>query len=325
MTTKRPAPARIRIAQRRDLPLDANALELFAHIVAAGSFAQAARDLGQTRAAVSRRVALIEAALGQPLFARTTRALGLTETGRRLAAQARAVAEAAAAARQGLRAPGSGTGLGGTLRVTAVPTFGHNVLAPLLARFQALHPALRLELSCTHRRIDLLREEVDVAFRFTRRPPQDWVARALCPVAVRAYAAPRAGLPLAGPEALATQALLVLGPPADSVALRWLHDDGRAHAMDVAPACVGDEMATLVAMACHGRGIVFAPDFSVQRELSAGALLDLLPGWRLHLPEGDTVYALTLPHPSAPAAARALVQFVAEALAPEAATPARGR
>ncbi|WP_425261792.1 LysR family transcriptional regulator [Rubrivivax sp. RP6-9] len=324
MTTKPRSGSRTSVQQRRDLPLDANALELFAHIVAAGSFAQAARDLGQTRAAVSRRVALIEAALGQPLFARTTRALGLTETGRRLATQARAVAEAAAAARQSFRTPGVGPGLGGTLRITAVPTFGHNVLAPLLARFQALHPALRLELSFTHRRIDLLREEVDVAFRFTRRPPQDWVARALCPVAVRAYAAPRTGLPLAGPEALARQALLVLGLPADSVALRWLHDDGASRLLEVTPACVSDEMATLVTMACHGSGIVFAPDFSVQRELASGALADVLPGWRLHLPEGDAVYALTLPHPTAPAAARVLVQFVAEALS-GAATPAPGR
>lgn len=137
MTTKKRSPL---VAIRRDLPLDASALDLFARIVAAGSFAQAARELGQTRAAVSRRVALIEQALGQPLFARTTRALGLTEAGRRLAAQARVVAEATAAARQGFRAIGSGAGLGGTLRITAVPTFGHNALAPLLAQFQALHP-----------------------------------------------------------------------------------------------------------------------------------------------------------------------------------------
>ena len=40
--------------------LDANALELFARIAQAGSFAQAARDLGLTRAAISRRISAIE-------------------------------------------------------------------------------------------------------------------------------------------------------------------------------------------------------------------------------------------------------------------------
>lgn len=299
---------------RRDLPLDANALELFARIVAAGSFAQAARQLGQTRAAVSRRVAAIESALGQPLFARTTRALGLTEIGRRLAVKARAVAEASDAARLSFRALGDGgTGLSGTLRVTAVPTFGHTVLAPLLARFQAEHPALRLELSFTHRRVDLLREDVDVAFRITRRLPPDWVARPLLPFNVRAYARPRPPLP--HPAALATESTLLLGNPGDGITTTWLGDGGEEAAVELLPACVSDDLATLVLMACNGPGIVFATDFSVRTHVAAGRLADVLPGWRLHLPEGDTVYALTLPQPAAPEAARALVQFVAGELA----------
>lgn len=77
------------------LELDAIALELFARVVQAGSFAAAARKLGQTRAAVSRRIASIEAQIGQPLRVRSTRALALTEAGRRLAQLARAVMDAA--------------------------------------------------------------------------------------------------------------------------------------------------------------------------------------------------------------------------------------
>ena len=313
MTTK-PRPA---TAIRRSVPLDANALELFARIVAAGSFAQAARELGLTRAAVSRRVAIIEAALGQPLFARTTRALGLSEAGRRLATKARAVADATDAARLSFRAQARGLGLGlsGTLRVTSVPTFGQTVLAPLLARFQAAHPALRLELSLTHRRIDLLREDIDVAFRITRKPPPDWVARPLLPFAICAYAQARAGLPLAGPGSLADERCLVLGAPAERLPMRWQNAAGRQVDVELVPACVGDDLATLVGMACAGRGIVFAPDFSVHAEVAAGRLVDALPGWQAQVAEGDTVFALTLPSPVAPESARALVLFVAEALA----------
>jgi len=318
--TKQPRPT---LAPRRDVPIDANALDLFARIVAAGSFAQAARGLGLTRAAVSRRIAGIEAALGQPLFARTTRALGLTEAGRALAAKARAVADATDAARLGFRARTQDSGgLGGTLRVTSVPTFGQSVLAPLLARFLQRHPALRLELSMTNRRVDLLREDVDVAFRITRRPPDDWVARPLMRFVLRAWARPRAGLPLADPAALARQPCLVMGAPSDSTTLHWSAPaDGSEAAVELVPACRGDELATLVTLALHGDGIVFAPDFTVAALAGAGHLVDVLPGWQLRIAEGDTVYALTLPQPTAPAAARALVQFVAEALA----TPAPGR
>ncbi|MBX3638563.1 MAG: LysR family transcriptional regulator, partial [Rubrivivax sp.] len=59
-------------------------MELFARVAAAGSFAQAARELGLTRAAVSRRIEHIEASVGAALFVRTTRALALTAAGRRL-------------------------------------------------------------------------------------------------------------------------------------------------------------------------------------------------------------------------------------------------
>lgn len=306
--TKKPRPT---LAPRRDVPIDANALDLFARIVTAGSFAQAARGLGLTRAAVSRRVRAIEAALGQPLFTRTTRALGLTDSGRALAAKARVVAEATDAARVGFRARSGG--YTGTLRVTAVPSFGQALLAPLLVRFQAAHPALRLELSLTNRRVDLLREDVDVAFRITRRPPEDWVARPLMHFAVHAWARPRAGLPLPGPEALAGERCLLLGPPVDSLRLRWRGPAGET-AVEIVPACTGDELTTLVGMALHGRDIVFAPDFTVAALAAAGELVDVLPGWQAEITEGTQVWALTLPQPSAPAAARALVQFVAEAL-----------
>lgn len=328
MTTKHRTP----LAPRRDVPIDANALDLFARIVAAGSFAQAARGLGLTRAAVSQRVRSLEAALGQPLFARTTRALGLTEAGRALSARARAVAEATDAARRGFRSRSGG--YSGTLRITAAPMVAQMLLAPLLARFMTAHPGLRLELTLTNRRVDLLREEVDVAFRITRRPPDDWVARPLLRFAIRAWARPRPGWPLATPAALEREPCLVLGHPADSVTLRW-HGPAGETTVELVPACTADEMATLVGLALHGRGIVLATDFAVRTLVDAGELVDVLPGWTLTVPEGEQVWALTLPQPAAPAAARALVQFVAEGLgrapgrfaaAPgERATPAPGR
>jgi hypothetical protein len=46
--------------------------------------------------------------------------------------------------------------------------------------------------------------------------------------------------------------------------------------------------------------------------------VDALPGWRLPIQQGDQVVALTLPQPTAPEAARALVHFVALALGPRA-------
>lgn len=262
-------------ANRQGARSDANALELFARIAAAGSFAQAARELGLTRAAISRRVAAIETAIGAMLFTRSTRALGLTPAGRRLAQRARAVHEAADQARRALR-------------------------------------------------MDLLRDDVDVAFRITDKPPPDCVATPVLAFAVRAYAAPRAGLPLAHPRALQGEPLLVLSGPADTLALQWRHDTRRGEptTQDVEPAVLADDLGTLLAVVRHGRGIVFAPDLCVPEDLAAGRLIDALPGWRMRLPEGEQVMALTLAQGIAPEAARALVAFVRDALA---AGPSAGR
>ncbi len=294
---------------------DANALELFARIATAGSFAQAARSLGLTRAAVSRRVAGLEAQLGMPLFVRTTRALGLTEAGRGLAGRARAVLEAAELARRGLRARGAGTGLAGTLRLTSVTSFGQAVLGPLLAGFQARHPQLRIELRFTNRRVDLLREDIDLAFRLTSKPPEDCIATPVLPFAVRAYAAPAAGLPLAAPQALAGARCLLFGAPTDELATVWRHDDGRSESVTVQPVMVGDDLGTLQAVARAGGGIVLLPDFCAGPDLERGALVDALPGWQLPLAEGSQVQALTLLLAQAPESARALVRYVRDALA----------
>ncbi len=312
--TKSPPPNRF--SRQAPRSPDANALELFARIVAAGSFAQAARELGLTRAAISRRIAAIEAELGTALFTRSTRALGLTPAGRRLAQRARAVHEAADLARRALRKD-LPEGLSGTLRVTSVPMLGQLVLGPLLARFQAQHPQLRLDLRLTHRRMDLLRDDVDVAFRITEKPPPDSVATPLMRFAVRAYAAPRPGLPLPSPEALTDEPLLVLAAPADELPVRLAHDHrrGEGRSLTVQPAMLADDIGTLLAIARHGRGIVFAPDLCVPEDLASGRLIDVLPGWRLKVPEGEQVMALTLALGTAPEAARALVGFVKEALA----------
>lgn len=303
---------------------DASALEFFARVAASGSFAAAARQLGLTRAAISRRVAHVERQAGVALFVRSTRALGLTEAGRRLHGRARAVLEAAEAARRDLRARGGADDSGaadapiaGTLRLTSVPLFGQTVLAPLLAAFQARHPALRIEMRFTARRVDLLREDVDLAFRLTERPPEDCVAQAVLPYVVRAYAAPRTGLPLADPADLSGQRCLLLGPPTtEEATLHWRAEAGDARkTVTIHPAMLADDLGSLQAVARAGGGIVFAPDFCVADDLARGAFVNALPGWRLPVPEGEAVMAITLPWAVAPASARSLVAFVRESLA----------
>jgi len=307
--------------------LDANALELFARIAQAGSFAQAARDLGLTRAAISRRIAAIESAVGLALFARSTRSLGLTEAGRRLHARARAVRDAAESARLALRH--TRDQLDGTIRISATAGFGRHVLAPLLARFQVLHPAVRYELFFTDRRVDLLREGLDIAFRITSKPPEAWVAQPVLAFEVCAYGNGNARLQ--SPQDLTSVAMLLLGQSDEPYVSQWQHGDGRREEVSLQASAWGSDLDGLIALARHGGGVVLAPDFCVRPPASLQAvgrdhrhpddeapqvdagLVNVLPGWRLMVGM-ETVQALTLPLPAGSETARALVRFARETL-----------
>ena len=61
--------------------IDLNLLSLFSIVAETASFSDAARKLGVPRSSVSRQIADLEAALGVPLFARTTRKVALTSAG----------------------------------------------------------------------------------------------------------------------------------------------------------------------------------------------------------------------------------------------------
>ncbi|MDP2418574.1 MAG: LysR substrate-binding domain-containing protein [Hydrogenophaga sp.] len=314
MTKKTPELSATRLHQQRQAQaLDANALELFARVVEAGSFSRAARQLGLTRAAISRRVASMEQLVGQPLLARTTRSLGLTEAGRALAGRARAVHEAADAARMVLRKEGDA--LQGRLRITTMRAFGHSVLLPLLADFGREHPGVAMELLFTERRVDLIREGVDVAFRVTRKPPEDCVAQPVLRFRIGAYAA--AGPVLHDPQGLQARPMLMLEGGAQIWPLQWrrLQDDHRT-LVELPSHISADNLEALVELARRGQGVVLAPDFCVRDDVAAGRLLNLLPDWELPIAEGDRVQALTLPVHTAGANARALVRMVAQRLGP---------
>lgn len=64
--------------------LDANDLILFARIVEAGSFSQAAERVGLPKSTLSRRITQLENRLGERLLTRSTRRLAITDFGERI-------------------------------------------------------------------------------------------------------------------------------------------------------------------------------------------------------------------------------------------------
>ena len=151
--------------------------ESFVKVVEAGSMAAAARRLDCTRAQVSKQIGDLERAFGVRLFERSPRKLSLTPSGEVFHQHALRALEAIHGAEVAVRNMGDAPH--GVLRISASITFGRMYIAPLLPRIVARYPELSCELVLTDQLVDLVDDNIDLALRLTKAPPEDAVARKL--------------------------------------------------------------------------------------------------------------------------------------------------
>ncbi len=151
-------------------------MKLFATIVAQGSMAGAARELGLAPASVTARVQGLEQRFGTTLLIRSTRSLSLTSEGETFhAACQRIVAQV-----EDLTATiGSDGNLSGSLRVTAPCDLGRRHVQSVTEAFLAEHPQVRVELILSDEPLALVAEGVDVAIRYGVLDDSDLIAREL--------------------------------------------------------------------------------------------------------------------------------------------------
>src|SRR5215468_6293033 len=165
-----------------------DAMNAFAKVVAAGSYAEAARQLGLTRSAVSKAVMEIEALLGARLLDRTTRKVTPTEAGRAYYERCVAIlAEVEETEAQIARLHDEPKGV---LKVNAPMSFGTRYLGAAVAAFMARFPDLTVECTLNDRFIDPLEEGVDVTVRIGTLADSSLVARRLAPARRVLAAAP---------------------------------------------------------------------------------------------------------------------------------------
>jgi len=147
---------------------DLNDLYYFARVVEHGEFAPAGRALGMPKSTLSRRIALLEERLGSRLLQRSTRHFGMTEVGEVYYRHCVAMIAEAEAAQEAI--DNTSAEPRGTIRVTCPISLMFSSVAPIISRYLAAHPQVRVQLSATNRRVDVIEEGVDVALR-VRFPP----------------------------------------------------------------------------------------------------------------------------------------------------------
>lgn len=265
------------------MDLEPNDLMLFARVVDAGSFSRAAERAGLPKSTVSRRVATLEAQLGERLLLRTTRQLTVTDFGHSVLEHAHQVmAEVQAASELAEQRRGEPSG---RLRVSMPAEFANGVLAQVLSAFIAKYPAVTLELDLSPRRVDLIGENFDLALRMgDLGDDASLAARRLATFAGGLYAAPtylkRRGAP-EEPEALMEHdALRILSRSGEP--MRWVLTRGEARWEGVPPArATANSPELLMRMARDGAGIAAIEDHFAQPYLDSGELEPVLQDWSL--------------------------------------------
>ena len=288
------------------------AMKSFRHVVERGGFAAAAKALGLSKAMVSKQVSALETHLGTTLLQRTTRRLSLTEAGQGFYADSVRILDDVAAVETHI-AEGHAEPRG-TLRVNAPLSFSVARLMPVVVRFMAAYPKIRIDLVLDDRAVDPVSHAFDITLRIrTALDGSELVARRIGPIAhvicaARDYPPP---LPM-HPEDLLEHRMLVYGTGgAGTRVYRFAATTGRGRTLEVP---VTHALKTNSSLAIReallaGAGIAVIPRFVVAADLADGRLVPLLESWQL---PDHALFALFAGGRSQPAKVRRFLELLVE-------------
>jgi DNA-binding transcriptional LysR family regulator len=261
---------------------DLNALTLFAKVVEANSFSEAARRLQMPISTVSRRVADLEDQVGARLLERSTRNLRLTELGSELLDHAVRCAEVSAAVdeivsdRQAV--------VSGTIRLSAPPSISDCLVAPLATAFQASYPGVRIQMLVSGGEVSHIADGVDLMFRMGELKDCALVARPLLsyrhllvasPAYLESCKAPR------NPAELAQHRLLAFSQWKSEHTWSFCAAEGeRTESVTFEPHLSMNDFAALASALLLGGGIGDLPPYVQLDLVRDGRLVEVMPEWR---------------------------------------------
>jgi LysR family transcriptional regulator, transcriptional activator for dmlA len=287
-------------------------LNLFALVARHRNLAAAARELGVTPPAVSKRLAQLERRLGVRLMNRTTRRLSLTPEGELyLANGSRILDELQELEQLVTRSRAEPAGL---LRVNASFGFGRARIAPAISDFVARFPSMKIQLHLTDRPMSLQEEGFDLGIRFGEVPDARVNARLLMKNRRIVCASPeyvkRHGTPLL-PHDLTRHACIVLREN-ESAYGTWHFSRGkRVETVKVDGPLASNDGSAVLHWALEGRGVVVRSEWEIGEYLERGALVPLLVEWAL---PGADIHAIYLERNQLSVKLRTFVDFLGEYL-----------
>ncbi|HEY3917624.1 MAG TPA: LysR family transcriptional regulator [Stellaceae bacterium] len=285
--------------------------ELSAFIVVAEqrNFTRAAKQLGIAPATLSQTIRALEERLGVRLLNRTTRSVAPTEAGEKLLLRLRPVIDDYEAAIESVNEFRDKPA--GLLRLTVAPPAAQTVLAPILAKFLAQYPDIRLEVSTDSANIDIVALQFDAGIRASDRIDRDMIAVKITDewqtavVGAPSYLAQR-GKPKAPEDLLAHNCIRIRLPNGAMLPWRFQGND-KAFTITVTGSLILNDPSLIAPAILDGVGLAQLPRPFVAASIASGKLVSLIEEWQ---PRGAP-FALYYPsRRQTPAALQVLIDFL---------------
>jgi DNA-binding transcriptional LysR family regulator len=238
-------------------------LKVFVQTARAGNLSAAAKRLKVDQSTVSRRVALLETALGAALFERQTSGLRLTELGERLLRHAERVESAVIALQEEIvddekAAPAR-------VRLATMEGIASLYLAQRLAPLRRTHPGLGIELVTSPQTVYVHRREADLFLSFFKPTGRGLISTQVGRFRLRLYASreylEERGLPTTVSDLRRHAFVSYIEDLIQVDAVRWLDDV----IDDPSILFRSNSMIAQMNAAAGGAGLVLLPDFATDR------------------------------------------------------------
>jgi DNA-binding transcriptional LysR family regulator len=285
-------------------------LTAFVAVAEHSSFTRAATYLGISTPTLSQTIRALEEQFGVRLLNRTTRSVALTEAGEELLGRLNPVMEGMRNAVDAVNAFRDKPT--GTIRLTVHPVAAVTVMAPLVARFSAEYPEIRLEISVDDERIDIVSERFDAGIQLGDSIAQDMIAipvgakLRLSTVASPDYLARSA--PLSAPHDLKQHNCIKYCSGGDDTGRSWtFRKADREVEVSVAGSLNVNDLDFALRAGLDGLGIVQLPEVLVAPYVADGRLIPVLADWS---PQGADFVLFYSSRRHVPVKLRAFIDFL---------------
>ncbi|MDR8525193.1 MULTISPECIES: LysR family transcriptional regulator [Shewanella] len=258
---------------------DLNGMMLFAAVVRAKGFSQAAREIGMPKSTISRKVAQLEEQLGVRLLQRDTRNLSLTQVGALFYQHCSSINDEIEAAKATVE--NTHNDVSGLLRIAIPVSFSQELIATLCSGFLRLYPNVELDVQFTDSEVGLVGEGYDIAIKYGPLQSSDLVARLLFerqPILVASPGYLKVHGTPATPQDLAEHSGILLGT-ARSAPI-WPLGKGARKTMVNFKRKVRVNSAVMVKqLVMDDFGIAMLSNSVCKNELASGSLVPILQEW----------------------------------------------